>query len=81
MASATSASVTATMPLRVLLLIGQVSSPGIGVSRASQIERAAGSIVSRFPEEDRQAMVGDDGLIRVDCEFCGSHFSFEPEPA
>ena len=50
MACATSASVTATTPDRVWLLIGQVSSPGIGVSKASQIERAPSSMVSRRPD-------------------------------
>ena len=32
------------------------------------------SVIARFPEEERAAMVGDDGLIRVDCAFCSSSF-------
>jgi molecular chaperone Hsp33 len=32
------------------------------------------SVLARFPEEERAAMVGDDGLIRVDCEFCATSF-------
>jgi len=33
------------------------------------------SVIARFPAEEREAMVGDDGLIRVDCAFCSSSFS------
>ena len=36
------------------------------------------SVIARFPAEEREAMVGDDGVIRVDCEFCSSSFSIEP---
>jgi molecular chaperone Hsp33 len=36
------------------------------------------SVLARFPAEEREAMVGDDGVIRVDCEFCSSSFAFEP---
>jgi molecular chaperone Hsp33 len=36
------------------------------------------SVIARFPLEEREAMVGDDGLIRVDCEFCSSSFSIQP---
>jgi len=32
------------------------------------------SVIARFPEEERAAMVGDDGLIRVDCAFCATSF-------
>ena len=35
------------------------------------------SVIARFPAEERDAMVGDDGLIRVDCEFCSSSFAIE----
>jgi molecular chaperone Hsp33 len=31
-------------------------------------------VIARFPAEEREAMVGDDGLIRVDCEFCSTSF-------
>ena len=36
------------------------------------------SVIARFPPEEREAMVGDDGVIRVDCEFCSSSFAIEP---
>jgi molecular chaperone Hsp33 len=32
------------------------------------------SVIARFPVEEREAMVGDDGLIRVDCAFCSISF-------
>ena len=32
------------------------------------------SVIARFPAEERAAMAGDDGLIRVDCAFCSSSF-------
>ena len=36
------------------------------------------SVIARFPADEREAMVGDDGLIRVDCAFCSSSFAIEP---
>jgi molecular chaperone Hsp33 len=36
------------------------------------------SVIARFPPEDRSEMVGDDGMIRVDCAFCATSF---PIPA
>jgi molecular chaperone Hsp33 len=36
------------------------------------------SVIARFPPEERAEMVGDDGLIKVDCAFCSSSFSFAP---
>ena len=36
------------------------------------------SVIARFPPEEREAMVGDDGVIRVDCAFCSSSFAIEP---
>ena len=36
------------------------------------------SVIARFPPEDRAEMVGEDGLIRVDCAFCATNF---PIPA
>ena len=36
------------------------------------------SVIARFPAEEREAMVGEDGVIRVDCEFCSSSFAIEP---
>ncbi|GAA4011848.1 Hsp33 family molecular chaperone [Sphingomonas swuensis] len=32
------------------------------------------SVIARFPEDEREAMKGDDGVIRVDCEFCSTSF-------
>ena len=37
------------------------------------------SVIAKFPPEERDAMVGDDGLIRVDCEFCSSSFPIAPD--
>jgi molecular chaperone Hsp33 len=36
------------------------------------------AVIARFPADEREAMVGDDGLIRVDCAFCSSTFAIEP---
>lgn len=36
------------------------------------------SVIAKFPAEDRSAMAGEDGKIRVDCEFCSTAFAFEP---
>ena len=36
------------------------------------------SVIARFPEEERKEMVGEDGLIRVDCAFCSSSFAIPP---
>jgi molecular chaperone Hsp33 len=36
------------------------------------------SVIARFPPDEREAMVGDDGFIRVDCAFCSSSFAIEP---
>jgi len=32
------------------------------------------SVIARFPETEREAMVGEDGMIRVDCAFCSLSF-------
>jgi molecular chaperone Hsp33 len=37
------------------------------------------SVIARFPPDERDNMVGEDGKIRVDCEFCSSSFAFEPQ--
>ncbi|HYC96180.1 MAG TPA: Hsp33 family molecular chaperone HslO [Sphingomicrobium sp.] len=39
------------------------------------------SVIARFPPDERAAMVGDDGLIRVDCAFCATSFPIESEAA
>ena len=35
------------------------------------------SVIARFPEDERLQMVGDDGMIRVDCAFCATSFPIE----
>ena len=32
------------------------------------------SVIARFPPEEREEMVGPDGMIRVDCAFCSQSF-------
>ena len=32
------------------------------------------SVIARFPADERKAMADEDGLIRVDCEFCSHSF-------
>ena len=36
------------------------------------------SVIAKFPADEREAMVGDDGLITVDCAFCSSSFAIKP---
>lgn len=51
----------------------------IGLSRGCRCDPDyVRSVIARFPADEREAMVGDDGLIRVDCAFCSSSFSIEP---
>jgi molecular chaperone Hsp33 len=35
-------------------------------------------VIARFPDEERAAMTGPDGLIEVNCEFCARAFKIEP---
>lgn len=35
-------------------------------------------VIARFPEEERAAMMGEDGTIRVECEFCAKSFDVPP---
>jgi molecular chaperone Hsp33 len=37
------------------------------------------SVIARFPADEREAMIGEDGLITVDCAFCSSSFAIEPK--
>ena len=32
------------------------------------------SVIARFPEEERAEMADEDGVIRVNCEFCSTSF-------
>jgi molecular chaperone Hsp33 len=36
------------------------------------------SVIRRFPADERAEMVGDDGLIKVDCAFCSTSFPIDP---
>ncbi len=32
------------------------------------------SVLSRFPAEEQRHMAGEDGMVRIDCEFCATSF-------
>jgi molecular chaperone Hsp33 len=52
----------------------------VRVSRGCRCDPAyVRSVIAKFPVEERETMVGDNGLITVDCEFCSSKFEFAPE--
>ena len=56
------------------------TSPGVALSRGCRCDPDyVRSVIAKFPKDEREAMVGDDGLIRVDCAFCSSSFSIEPK--
>lgn len=49
--------------------------PAVALSRGCRCDPAyVRSVIARFPFEERAAMVGDDGFIRVDCAFCATDF-------
>ena len=49
--------------------------PAVRLSRGCRCDPAyVRSVIARFPVEERAAMVGDDGFIRVDCAFCATDF-------
>ncbi len=53
--------------------------PAIRLSRGCRCDPAyVRSVIARFPADEREAMVGDDGLITVDCAFCSSSFAIKP---
>ena len=37
------------------------------------------AMLVRFTDEERHAMVGDDGRIGITCEFCSTHYQVEPD--
>ena len=39
------------------------------------------SVIARFPPEERADMAGEDGMIRVDCEFCATSFPIPVDAA
>ncbi len=54
--------------------------PAIKLSRGCRCDPDyVRSVIARFPVEEREAMVGEDGLIRVDCAFCSSSFPIDPK--
>ena len=54
--------------------------PGVALSRGCRCDPDyVRSVIARFPADEREAMVGDDGVIRVDCAFCSSSFTIEPK--
>ncbi len=54
--------------------------PAVGLSRGCRCDPDyVRSVIARFPDEERADMVGDDGMIRVDCAFCSSSFAIPPE--
>jgi molecular chaperone Hsp33 len=54
--------------------------PAIKLSRGCRCDPDyVRSVIARFPAEERKAMIGDDGVIRVDCAFCSSSFAIEPK--
>ena len=49
--------------------------PAVPLSRGCRCDPAyVRSVIARFPVDERAAMVGDDGFIRVDCAFCATDF-------
>ncbi len=53
--------------------------PAVELRRGCRCDPAyVRSVIARFPEDEREAMVGDDGLITVDCAFCSSSFAIKP---
>jgi molecular chaperone Hsp33 len=53
--------------------------PAIKLSRGCRCDPDyVRSVIARFPADEREAMVGEDGVIRVDCAFCSSSFAIEP---
>ena len=54
--------------------------PPVALSKGCRCDPAyVRSVIARFPPEERAEMVGDNGLIQVDCAFCSSSFSFPPD--
>ena len=53
--------------------------PAIQLSRGCRCDPDyVRSVIARFPAEEREEMIGDDGVIRVDCAFCSSSFAIQP---
>ena len=53
--------------------------PPVTLARGCRCDPAyVRSVIARFPADERAAMVGEDGLIRVDCAFCATDFPIDP---
>jgi molecular chaperone Hsp33 len=53
--------------------------PGIALSKGCRCDpEHVARVIARFPADERAAMAQDNGLIRVDCEFCARFFEIEP---
>ncbi len=53
--------------------------PAVALSRGCRCDPDyVRSVIAKFPTDERAAMVGDDGMIRVDCAFCSSSFAIPP---
>ena len=53
--------------------------PAVALSRGCRCDPDyVRSVIARFPEGERAEMIGDDGMIRVDCAFCSSSFAIPP---
>ena len=62
-----------------LFLKAAISGVLVALSRGCRCDPVyVRSVIARFPEEERAEMVGDDGMIRVDCAFCSSSFAIPP---
>lgn len=49
--------------------------PAVALSRGCRCDPDyVRSVIARFPAEEQAAMVGEDGFIRVDCQFCATDF-------
>jgi len=53
--------------------------PAVALSRGCRCDPDyVRSVIAKFPDGERAEMVGDDGMIRVDCAFCSSSFAIPP---
>ena len=56
--------------------------PPVALSRGCRCDPDyIASVIARFPPDEQAAMVGDDGLIRVDCAFCATSFPIAAQAA
>jgi len=53
--------------------------PAVALSRGCRCDPDyVRSVIAKFPTSERAEMIGDDGMIRVDCAFCSSSFAIPP---